>query len=121
MRRILARIVINMIALWLTARLIDGIVIGDDLLTLLLVAVVFGLVNAFIRPIVKLLTLPINLITLGLFTLVINALMLMLTAWLLSDALTIEGGLINSFFTALIGSVIISIVSTVLNWLLPGD
>ena len=120
MRRILARIVVNIIALWLAARLVDGIVIGEDLLTLLLVAVVFGLVNAFVRPIVTLLTLPINIITLGLFTLVINALMLLLTAWLLPGAISIDGDLMTSFITALIGGVIISIASTVLNWLLPG-
>ena len=71
-----------------------------------------------IRPIVKLLTLPINAITLGLFTLVINALMLILTSWL-SAGLTIEGEIVTGFLTALVGSIMISIVSTVLSWFLP--
>ena len=89
-----------------------------DIVGLLIVAIIFGLVNAFIRPIVKLLTLPLSIITLGLFSLVINALMLLLTA-LLTDGLAIQGGFLEQFFWALVGGVVISIVSTVLNWFLP--
>ena len=85
---------------------------------LVIVAIIFGLVNAFIRPVVKLLTLPINLVTLGLFTLVINTLMLMLTVWL-SDSLSLIGGLFQNFIVAFVAAIIISIISTVLSWLLP--
>jgi putative membrane protein len=118
--KIIVRIIINAIALWVTAQLLPGIGLSGDIVNLLIVAVVFGLVNAFIRPIVKLLTLPINVFTLGLFSLVINALMLILTAWL-TGGLTIAGGIIDGFLTALLGGIIISIVSTVLSWFLPDD
>lgn len=116
--KLILRILINAIAIWLTSYLIPGFNLSGDWVNLLIVAVIFGLVNALIRPIVKLLTLPINVMTLGLFTLVINTLMLMLTAWL-SGSLTLEGGLVTSFFTACIAALVISVISTVLSWLLP--
>lgn len=113
--RLLLRVIINAIALWVTAQLIGGISVTENFGGLLLVALVFGLVNAFIRPIVKVLTFPLTILTLGLFTFVVNALMLMLVAWL-NVGLSIEGG----FLTALIGSIVISIVSMLLSSLL-GD
>lgn len=119
--KLILRIIINAVALWITALVIPSINLSSDILQILLVAIVFGLVNALIRPIVKLLTLPISVITLGLFTIVINALMLMLTAWLV-DALTIDaGGFIQNFLIAVLGSIVISIVSMVLSWFLPDD
>ena len=108
------RVVINAVAIWVATLIVPGLTLAGNVLNWLVVALIFGLVNALIRPIVKLLTLPINVITLGLFSLVINALMLMLTAWL-TQFLVIEGPLFG-FIPALLGSVIISIVSTVLNW-----
>lgn len=116
--KLLLRIAINAVAIWLTSMLLSGFSFSGSALNLIIIAIIFGLVNALIRPIVKLLTLPINLLTLGLFTLVINALMLMLTAWL-SSSLSLEGGVFASFFTALIASIIISIISTILSWFLP--
>jgi putative membrane protein len=83
---------------------------------LLIVSIVFGLVNAFIRPIVKLLTLPINVITLGLFTIVINMFMLYITSWIIGKDMS-TGGLLNT----LLASIIISIVSTLLSWILKDD
>jgi putative membrane protein len=116
--RLLLRILIIMFGLWLAARLVPSITLADDsFFMILIIAVVFGLINVFIRPIVKVLTFPITLLTLGLFLFVINALMLMLTAWL--TPLTIEGGFFQSFMAALLGSIIISIVSTIANWFLP--
>ena len=112
--RLLLRVVINAIALWVTAQLISGISVTGSLWGLLIVAAVFGLVNAFIRPIVKVLTFPLTILTLGLFTFVVNALMLMLVAWF-TDGLSIEGG----FLTALLGSIVISIVSMLLTSILP--
>jgi putative membrane protein len=115
--KIILRIIINAVALWVTALVVPGIVLTGNVIDLLIVAVIFGLINALVRPIVKLLMLPITAITLGLFTLAINALMLLLTGWL-SAGLTIEGGVITGFLTALLGSIMISIVSTVLSWFL---
>lgn len=114
MIKFLLRVVINALAIWVATLIVPGLTLTGSVWGWLVVAIVFGLVNALIRPIVKLLTLPINLVTLGLFSLVINALMLMLTAWL-TKALVIEGALLG-FIPALLGSIIISIVSTVLSW-----
>lgn len=114
MIKFLLRVVINAIAIWVAAYIVPGLDLTGNVLNWLIVAVIFGLVNALIRPIVKLLTLPINVVTLGLFSLVINAGMLMLTGWL-TESLAIEGALFG-FIPALLGSIIISIVSTVLNW-----
>lgn len=114
MIKLLLRVVINAIAIWVATYIVPGLTLTGDVLSWLAVAVIFGLVNALIRPLVKLLTLPISIVTLGLFSLVINALMLMLTGWL-TRFLVIEGALFG-FIPALLGSIIISIVSTVLSW-----
>jgi len=116
--KLILRILINAVAIWLTSLLLSGFSFSGSWLNLIIVAIIFGLVNALVRPIVKLLTLPINVITLGLFTLVINTLMLMLTVWL-SGTLSLEGGMFASFFTAFIAAIIISIISTILSWFLP--
>lgn len=115
--RILIRLVINAVALWVAAYLVPGIeFVGDNqFVTVLIVAVVFGLVNAFIKPIVKLLSLPARIVTLGLFGLIINTAMLALTAWIL-DQLTIDG-----FIPAFLGALIISVVSVVLGFLVPDE
>jgi len=106
---------INAVALAVAVFLLDGInVVGEnDWLTLALMAIVFGLVNALIRPLVKFLTCLINVFTLGLFTLVINALMLMLSGWI-AKQLSIGFEVVN-FGWALLGALIISVVSFVLN------
>ena len=87
---ILLRLIINAVALLVTAWIVPGIHLGSgrphpterDWVTLLIVALIFGLVNAVIRPIIILLSLPIEILTLGLFTFVINAFMLLLTSWI---------------------------------------
>jgi len=107
--KFLIRLVINAIALGLAVTLVQGLDFTGNVFGLLIVAIVFGLVNALIKPIVRIVTLPISVVTLGLFSLVINALMLLLTGWL-TEPLEVSG-----FFPALWGSIIISIVSTVLN------
>jgi len=111
--RFVLRVLINAIALWVTARFVGGISVDESFGGLLFVALVFGLVNAFIRPIVRVLTFPLTILTLGLFTFVVNALMLML-ADRLTEGLNIEGG----FSTALLAGIVISIVSMVLGWVL---
>lgn len=113
--RIIIRILINAAALWVAAQLLDGITLSDQPVAVLIVAIVFGLINGLIRPIVKLLTFPITIVTLGLFTLVINAAMLQLTDWLTSG-LNVVG-----FWTSIFGGIIISLVSWLLSMLLPDD
>ena len=116
--KLILRILINAAAIWLTSLILDAFNFGGDIIQLLVVAVIFGLVNALIRPIVKLLTLPISILTLGLFTLVINALMLLITVWL-SPALELTGSIFQNLITVFIAAIIISIISTVLSWFLP--
>lgn len=113
-------ILVTAAALWVTTELVPGIRIESSVGAFLIVAVIFGLVNAFIRPVIKLLSLPVTILTLGLFTFVINALMLMLTAGLVGNVMSIAGSGMSAFFTALIGSIIISIASTVIGWIMPG-
>lgn len=114
---LLIRLVINAVALWVAGMLIDGITLGtENIPQLLIIALVFGLINAIIRPLVKMISLPIIFLTLGLFALVINALMLMLTGAVM-DGLAVDG-----FIPAFLGSIVISVVSTVAGWVLPdGD
>lgn len=113
--RLVIRVLINAAALWVAAQVIDGITLSDRLLTVLIVAAVFGLVNAIVRPVVKVLTFPITLLTLGLFILVINAAMLQLTD-VLTDGLRVDG-----FGAALLGGVVISLVSWFLSIFLDDD
>jgi putative membrane protein len=120
----LVRIVVNALALAAAAWLIDGISIGgaddgDRVLTLLVVALIFGLVNAFIAPVIKLLSLPFIILTLGLLLLVINALMLLLTSRL-AEAFDLDFT-VDGFWSAVLGSIVISIVGAVLNGLLQDD
>ena len=116
--KLILRILINAFAIWLAAMLLEGFSFTGSFVNLLIVAIIFGLVNGFVRPIVKLLTLPITLITLGLFTLVINTLMLILTIWL-SGSLNLTGGLFENFLVAFVAAIIISVISTILSWFVP--
>ncbi|MCS0635168.1 phage holin family protein [Streptomyces sp. LP05-1] len=108
------------VAIWLLHDItLTGNSTGRKALTLVLVALVFGVVNILVKPVVKLLTLPLFILTLGLFTLVVNALMLLLTSWLagkLSLSFHVEG-----FWTAVLGGLIISVVSWAMNVVLPDD
>jgi len=105
---------INLLALMIAARTIDGIRIQSIGMGIL-AAGILGVVNAVIRPLVLLLTLPINLVTLGLFTLVVNAFMLEFVAYL------VPGFVIETFRAAFWGALIISIVSWLLNIFVGGD
>ena len=117
----LLRLLINAVALLVTAWIIPGIHLGaagphpatKDWVTLLIVALIFGLVNAVIRPILILLSLPLEILTLGLFIFVINAFMLLLTSWI-AQAMGL-GFRVDRFLTALLGALIISVVSFVLS------
>lgn len=120
--QLIVRLIVNAIALWIATLIVDGVDVNasstqDEVLTILAVAVVFAVVNVLVRPFVKLLSLPLYVLTLGLFTLVVNALMLLLTSWiadLLNVPFTVDG-----FWDALLGGLVISFVSWALNLLLP--
>jgi len=113
----LLHVVITMCAVWVASRWVSGISFDGSLLALLGVALVFGVVNAIVKPVLSILSLPAVVLTLGLFLLVINALMLMLTS-ALSNTLGL-GFHVAGFVPALIGSIVISIVSILLTILLP--
>ncbi|MEZ4414330.1 MAG: phage holin family protein [Gemmatimonadota bacterium] len=116
MRSLILRLLINAAALWAAARLVDGVSLTGDGFGILVVAVIFGLVNAMIKPVVKLLSLPLIFLSLGLFTLVINGLMLWLTS-ALSSVLQVDG-----LGPAIAGALVISIVSVILSWMVAdGD
>ncbi|WP_433659774.1 phage holin family protein [Nocardia sp. CA-128927] len=126
--QLLIRLIINGVAIWLAAAWVDKIDIispADNgnvgkVLVVLAVAAVFTVVNALVKPIVKLLSLPLVIVTLGLFLLVINALMLWLTAKI--SETTDYGLRVDGFWAAVIGGLIVSIVNWILGILVPdGD
>ncbi|MDG9710291.1 MULTISPECIES: phage holin family protein [Streptomyces] len=106
------------VAVWLLDKItLTGDSTGKKIGTLIVVALLFGLVNFLVKPVVKLLSLPLLILTLGLFTLVVNALMLLLTSWL-ADQLDLSFH-VEGFWTAVLGGLIISVVSWALNVVLP--
>ena len=125
MKSIAIKILINGVALWVAAWLVVGIHLADDnqplgkrLVAVLLVAAVFGVINAVIKPVAKFFSFPFIVLTLGLFTIVVNALMLQLTSWV-AGGLNLAFHVDHFFWDALIGAVIISVVSVVLGIVLP--
>ncbi|MEU0388063.1 MULTISPECIES: phage holin family protein [Streptomyces] len=106
------------VAVWLLDKItLTGDSTGKKAGTLIIVALIFGLVNFLVKPVVKLLSLPLLILTLGLFTLVVNALMLLLTSWL-ADQLDLSFH-VEGFWTAVLGGLIISVVSWALHVVLP--
>jgi putative membrane protein len=108
----LVRLLVNAAALWVATRLVDGVTYTGGWVPFFGVALIFGLVNTFIRPVARILTFPIIIVTLGLFVLVINGLMLWLTSRL-SGALGL-GFHVSGFWAAFWGALVVSIVSTLL-------
>lgn len=113
--KIIIRLVIYAIALWVAAFIIPGIELANDWVSVAIVTVIFGIINAIVKPIIKLLSLPFILLTFGLFILVINAAMLGLTAYL-TDALTVSG-----FWAAVFGGIVIGIISAILESLIRDE
>ncbi len=111
----IVRLLVNAAALWVATRLVPGVSYAGGWLPFFGVALVFGVVNAFIRPAAKLLTLPLIILTLGLFSLVVNGLMLWFTSYL-SGALDL-GFHVRGFWAAFFGALVVSIVSTILSML----
>ena len=119
--RFLIRLVVNAVAIWLTSLFLSGVSLTesegwDQVLVVGVVGLVFTLVNLIVKPVVSLFALPLTIITLGLFTLVVNALMLLLTSWLTS--FTDWGLFVDGFWWALLAALIISIITGVLNAIL---
>ncbi len=118
------RLVSNAVAIWVATYLLAGITLdtaqNDTTATVLLflaVALVFTVVNLIIKPIVMVLSLPLLILTLGIFYFIVNALMLLLTAWLSQKFGW--GFEVDGFGTALVGAIIVSIVNMVLSMLIP--
>lgn len=125
----LIRLVITAVAIWLASKWVSGISIDvpDDqstlgtILIILAIALVFTIVNAIVKPILQLLSLPLVILTLGLFLLVINALMLLLTS-AISESIDSAYGLhVDGFWTAVWGAIIIAIVNWVLSAFVPDE
>ena len=117
--RLILRLLINTAALWVATQLISGISFDGDWRLLLAVALVFGVLNALVRPVLIILTFPFLLVTLGLFTLVLNAFMLWLTS-ALSEALGL-GFHVRDFWAAFLGALVVSIVSIALSVFLAAE
>jgi putative membrane protein len=105
----LLRLLIVAVGLWVASAIIPGLEITDGW-TLLWAALLLGIVNAIVRPVVVILTLPLTILTLGLFLLIINAAMLSLVAWLL-DGMTVSG-----FWSAVFGAIVVSITGWLASW-----
>ncbi|SRR5258708_1298945 len=104
--------IINALAVGITAYLLPGVAVGN-FLNSFIVAIVLAIINAFIRPIILLLTLPLNILTLGLFTFVINALLILMVAAI------VPGFKVDGFWWALLFSLILSVVHAILFAIFP--
>jgi len=122
--RTLLRLVASAAALAVATFLLSGITLTAasterKILALLIVALIFGVLNSLVKPIFTLVSAPLVLVTLGLFLIVINALMLLLTSWV-AEKVNL-GWQVDGFWTAVIGAVIVSVVSFVLNAFVPSS
>jgi putative membrane protein len=120
--RIVVWIAVNVLALGAAAWLLDGIDVtgstrSDQIVTLVIVGAIFGAITSFVKPVVQLFSLPFIVLTFGLFLIVINALMLLLTS-AIADGVGL-GFHVDGFWTAVLGAIVISIVSAVVNAVLP--
>ncbi len=114
MKTLLLRWAINTLALFVVVNVVPGITV-ERWQTLLAGALVLGLLNAFLRPLIFFLTLPFTLLTLGLFTLVLNAMMFYLAAWL------VKGFYVTGFWSSFVAALVFSIVSFLLNLLISPE
>jgi putative membrane protein len=119
---ILIRLIIGALALWISTLVIDGINIGGSAAeqagTLIIVAVIFGVVNALLRPVIKLVGCWAYVLTLGLVALVVNGALLMLTGWI-ADRLDLAFSVDKFWPTAVLGALLIGVVSWLLNMVVP--
>jgi putative membrane protein len=122
--RFLIRVVVTAVALWVAELLLSGITVSGgtktkDALTLLLVALIFGVVNAIIKPIVKVIGCVFYVLTLGLIAFVVNALLFMLTSWI-AGKLNLPFH-VDGFWSAFWGAIIVGVVSWLLMLVIPDD
>jgi putative membrane protein len=113
MTKFVIRWAINAVALYAAVWIVPGIELRGDWTGVIWLALISGLLNALVRPLLKFLTCPLIILTLGLFTIVINTALLMLTSWIgqsLGIGLTVDG-----FWTAVLGSLVISVVSIIMS------
>jgi putative membrane protein len=115
--RLLVRLVVVGVALWLTILILPGLDYQGPFWEFVVVAAIFAVVNAFIRPVAQLLSLPISILTLGLFALVVNALMFLLADWLASDVLDL-GLRVDGFWAAFFGALAMALTSWVIGLVL---
>jgi putative membrane protein len=112
-RSLLLHWLLNAVALWVAAALIPGLDFNGGPARLLLVAAVFGIVNSTLRPLLTILTCPLIVLTLGLFALVLNALMLLVTGWV-SESWNL-GFAVSGFWSAFFGGLVVGLVSMMLS------
>lgn len=126
MRSILTKVAVNAVAIWIATLVIPDVTVGDGslgnrVLSLVIVGALFGLINTFIKPLVKLFTLPLYLLTLGLISFVVNALMLKIVEWL-SGKIGIGFDAGPFFWATLEAAVVVTFVSMILHVTVPdGD
>jgi putative membrane protein len=108
LRRFIVTWFFNIVALWVAAKLVEGVGYGDDEWILVVAALVFSIVNIFVKPLVILFTLPLVILTLGLALFFVNLLMLYLTSWIVDDFS------VDSFGAAILATIIVWAVNTVL-------
>lgn len=127
MKNFLIKTGINAVALWIAAIVVPGITLAQDktttgskVLTIIVVAIVFGVINAVVKPIAHFFSFPLIFLTLGLFTFVVNAFMLQILSWL-SDPLGLAFHIDNFLWAAILGALVVSFVSMLINVLLPDD
>jgi putative membrane protein len=124
--QLIVKIVVNAVAIWVATAVVPGVEVSGDgagrtILTLLVVGAIFGVLNAVVKPIIKLFSLPFYVLTLGLFAFVVNAFMLEIVSWL-SGKLDISFHIDDFFWSAIGAAVVVTFVSMVLNLVLPdGD
>jgi putative membrane protein len=120
MRHLILRLIINAIALFVATQVrIPGLSFTGDWITIVIVAFIFGLVNALIRPLLTILTCPLIVLTFGLFTFVVDAVMLALTGWI-AEQLHL-GFTVDGFWAAFLGALVVSVVSWALTLLIHGE
>jgi putative membrane protein len=124
----LVKVLVNAVAIWVAAAVVPGVEVtgngtGRTVITLLLLGLLFGIVNAVIKPIVRFFSLPFYFLTLGLFAFIVNALMLEIVAWLSDpERLDISFRIDDFFWSAVLAAVVVTVVSWILNLVLPdGD
>jgi putative membrane protein len=120
---ILIRLVVSAVSLWISTLVIDGIHLTADTVpkkigTLLAVAAIFGIVNAVLRPIIKVIGCGLYVLTLGLISIVVNALLFLLTSWI-AGQLSLPFHVDNFWPSAVLGALLVGIVSWLLNMLVP--